>query len=71
MSQNSKLLQVFEGTENSNKGPVFLTMSKKKKKIQSKQIFHHFSSQFLTAVNYAEHISEAAKVAINCACFLS
>lgn len=30
MSQNSKLLQVFEGTENSNKGPVFLTMSKKK-----------------------------------------
>lgn len=69
MPQNSELLQVFEGTENSNKGPVFLTMSKKKK-IQSKQIFHHFPSQFLTAVNYAKHISEAAKVAINCACFL-
>lgn len=69
MPQNSKLLQVFEGPENSNKGPAFLTVSKKK--IQSKQIFHHFSSQFLTAVNDTEHISEAARGAINCASFLS
>lgn len=46
MSQNSKLLQVFEGTENSNKGPVFLTMSKKKKKSKANRSSTTFPLNF-------------------------